>query len=303
MLRNLLLYLSDSQAARQWLTSSPLGRRLAARFIAGETMADALRVVRQLNDEGFVATLDYLGENVREPRQAAEAADVYLNLLDRLAEEKAQSHVSVKLTQLGLALREDLARAYLARIVQRASLHKIFVRIDMEGSACTESTLRILRQIDAARDTLGVAIQAYLNRSEKDIEDLIRERVRVRLVKGAYKEPPDIAFPSKTEVDRNFARLMRKLLASGEYHAIATHDSRMIAATEAYARELGLGHDRFEFQMLYGIRRQLQRQLRARSYTVRVYVPFGRQWYGYLTRRLAERPANLLFLVRNLFRG
>jgi proline dehydrogenase len=276
---------------------------MAARFIAGEHLEDAIRVVRRLNAEGFDATLDYLGESVREPAEADEASDAYLHLLDRLAEENVRSHISVKLTQLGLAVNEDLAEAHLTKIVQRATTHKTFVRIDMEGSAYTERTLRILRRLEAPRDVLGAVIQACLYRSEKDVENLVAQAVRVRLVKGAYKEPPEIAYPRKADVDANFVLLMKRLLGSGGYHAIATHDPKMIAATEAYARELGLRTNRFEFQMLYGIRRQLQRQLLRRGYRVRIYVPYGHHWYSYFMRRLAERPANLLFLLRNVIRA
>ncbi len=303
MLRSLLLYLSEREAPRRLLSSTELGQRLALRFIAGEKLQDALRVVRRLNTEGFVVTLDYLGESVREPNQAQEAAGVYLRLLDHLAAEKLRSHLSVKLTQLGLAIHEDLAQTHLANIVQRAAGYNIFVRFDMENSAYTESTLRILRTLNAPRDALGAVIQACLYRSETDIDHLIAQGIRVRLVKGAYKEPPEIAYPRKADVDANYLRLMKKLLASGGYHAIATHDTRIIHATQSYAREIGLPPSAFEFQMLYGIRRQYQKELLQQGYTVRIYVPFGQQWYSYLMRRLAERPANLLFLLRNLFRG
>ncbi len=303
MLRTILLYLSERDGPRKLLTSTAAGRRLAARFIAGEDLEDAIRVVHGLNAEGFDATLDYLGESVREPATASAASGAYLRLLDRLGEEKLRANISIKLTQLGLAIHEDLAQAHLLEIIQRAMAHKIFVRIDMEGSAYTESTLRILRHCDAPREALGAVIQAALYRSAKDLEDLLARGVRVRLVKGAYKEPAEIAYPRQADVDANFVRLMKRLLESGGYHAIATHDSEMIAATEAFACERGLGPDRFEFQMLYGIRRQLQRQLLRRGGRVRIYVPYGRQWYSYFMRRLAERPANLLFLLRNIFRA
>ncbi len=303
MLRSFLLYLSERQAPKKLLTSSSLGRRLAERFIAGETLEDALAVVRRLNQNGFGVTLDYLGESVREPSAAEEACRVYIEILDRLAAEGLGSHVSVKLTQLGMAIDERLAERHLQAIAERARAHSNFVRIDMEGSPYTDCTLRILRDVSAPRDVLGVAIQAYLYRSERDVEDLLKCAVRIRLVKGAYKEPPEVAFPHKQDVDKNYLKLMERLLSSGIYHAIATHDARMISGALHFARAHGLGADRFEFQMLYGIRRQLQRDLLRQGYRVRVYVPYGRQWYAYFMRRLAERPANLIFLLRNLFRS
>lgn len=303
MLRSLLLYLSDREAPRNFLTQHHLGRRLAARFIAGEELADAFRVIRRLNTEGFTVTLDYLGESVHEAAEAEEACRVYLNLLDRLAVEGLDSHVSVKLTQLGLAIDEALAERNLRLIAAAAARHQNFVRVDMEGSAFTESTLRLFRAIDAPANVLGIALQAYLYRTEKDVEELVKGGSRIRLVKGAYKEPPEIAFPRKPDVDANFQRLQETLLASGIYHAIATHDESLIVAAEEYARAHDIGPDRFEFQLLYGIRRQLQRDLVRQGWRVRIYVPYGRQWYAYFMRRLAERPGNLLFLMRNLLRA
>jgi proline dehydrogenase len=303
MLRSLLLYLSEREAPKNLLLGSSWGRRLAARFIAGETLEDAMRAVRQLTAEGFSVTLDYLGESVHQARQAEEACQVYLSILERLVAEGLQSHISLKLTQLGLAIDEELARRHVAAICQRAADYRNFVRIDMESSAYTEATLRTFRGVQAPREVLGIVIQSYLYRSAKDVEELLECGGRIRLCKGAYKEPPQVAFPRKADVDRNFVRLMEKLLLSGHYQAIATHDPRMIAATQAFARAHGIGADGFEFQMLYGIRRQLQRDLLRQGYRVRVYVPFGKQWYPYFMRRLAERPANLLFLLRNLLRG
>lgn len=303
MLRSFLLYLSDRRLPKQFLTGRALGRRLARRFIAGETWQDALGAVGKLNVRGFDATLDYLGESVRQAAAAEEACQVYLGLLDRLAAEQLRSHVSIKLTQLGLDIDEGLARRNVESICERARRRRNFVRIDMEGSAYTERTLRLFRRVNAPRDVLGVVIQSYLRRSELDVDELVKFGARIRLVKGAYKEPPEIAFPDKTDVDRNFLRLAEKLLRSRGHHAIATHDPRMIAGAKACARRLGLGPDQFEFQLLYGIRRPLQRALRRQGYCVRVYVPYGKQWYSYFMRRLAERPANLIFLMRNLFRG
>ena len=303
MLRSLLLYLSEKEAPKKILTGHSWGRRLAGRFIAGDTLEDAVRAVRALNAEGFDATLDCLGESVHDAAAAKEACEVYLGVLDRLAAERLRSNVSIKLTQLGLAIDERLTLQHLAALVERAKKDTNFIRIDMESSAYTESTLRVFRQINAPREVLGIVIQSYLRRSEQDVADLVKRGARIRLVKGAYQEPPDLAFPRKVDVDANFVKLMKMMLASDAYHAIATHDDRMIAATLDFARERGLAADHFEFQMLYGIRRQLQRDLLKQGFRVRVYVPYGKQWYAYFMRRLAERPANLIFLLRNFFRA
>jgi proline dehydrogenase len=302
MLRSLLLYLSEREGPKKLITGNPLGRRLASRFIAGEELVDALRVIRRLKSEGFTVTLDYLGESVREAAAAEAACQTYLNVFDRLAAEGLDSHVSVKLTQLGLAIDEGLARRNLGHLVESAARHHNFVRVDMEGSAFTEATLRVFCSVDAPRDVMGIAIQSYLLRAVADVDELLKRGVRIRLVKGAYKEPPDVAFAHKRDVDRNYQELTEKLLASGIYHAIATHDERLIEFTERLALARRISPDDFEFQMLYGIRRQLQRTLIRRGWRVRLYVPFGREWYAYFMRRLAERPANLFFLMRNLFR-
>lgn len=303
MLRTSLLYLSERENLKRLLTKSSLGRRMAARFIAGENLEEAVAAVRQLNSEGFEVTLDFLGESVHAAAEAENACQVYLGILDRLEKEGLRSHISIKPTQLGLALDEALASRLLGTLAERAALHHNFVRMDMEGSAHVESTLRVFHRLNAPRDAMGVVIQSYLYRSEKDVDELVACGARVRLVKGAYQEPPDIAFPRKADVDANFVKLMEKLLASGGYHAIATHDPRMIAATQTCARDRGLKPEQFEFQMLYGIRRQLQRGLLREGYRVRIYVPYGKEWYPYFMRRLAERPANLFFLIRNFFRG
>jgi proline dehydrogenase len=303
MLRSLLLYLSEKEAPKKLLTGHTWGRRLAARFIAGESLEDAVRAVRALNAEGFEATLDCLGESVHDASAAKEACEVYLAVLDRLAAERLRSHVSIKLTQLGLAIDEALTLRHLAALTERAQKLGNFIRIDMESSAYTESTLRVFRQLNAPRETLGMVIQSYLRRSEQDVADLVKCGARIRLVKGAYQEPAEIAFPHKSDVDANFVKLMKRMLSSDIFHAIATHDDRMIAATIAFARERSLAADRFEFQMLYGIRRQLQRDLLKQGWRVRVYVPYGKQWYAYFMRRLGERPANLIFLLRNFFRA
>jgi proline dehydrogenase len=302
MLRPFLLYLSEKQTPKKILTGHALGRRMAARFIAGEELEDALNVVRRLNAEGFMVTLDLLGESVQEAAEAEAACQAYVHLLDRLAVEGLNSHVSVKLTQLGLAIDEGLACRHLNAICECAVKYHNFVRVDMEGSAFTEATLRVFRTASVPRDVAGIVIQSYLYRSDKDVEELLRCGACIRLVKGAYDEPREIAYRHKRDVDRSFSRLMAMMLSSGIYHAIATHDERLIAAAQEYARAHGIPPERYEFQLLYGIRRDLQRDLLRQGERVRLYVPYGRQWYAYFMRRLAERPANVLFLLRNLFR-
>jgi proline dehydrogenase len=276
---------------------------MAARFIAGEELEDALQVVRRLNAEGFMVTLDLLGESVQEAAEAEAACRAYVHILDRLAGEGLNSHVSVKLTQLGLAIDEGLACRHLNSICECAAKHHNFVRVDMEGSAFTEVTLRVFRTVNAPRHVAGIVIQSYLYRSDQDVEELLKSGARIRLVKGAYDEPRAIAYPRKRDVDRSFVRLMEMMLSSGIYHAIATHDERLIGAAQEYARAHDISPDNYEFQLLYGIRRHLQRDLLRQGARVRLYVPYGRQWYAYFMRRLAERPANLLFLLRNLFRA
>ncbi|MFB3920684.1 MAG: proline dehydrogenase family protein [Terriglobia bacterium] len=302
MLRSLLLFLSERETPKNFLTHSSLGRKLARRYIAGEEIDDAVRAVRELTAQGFAATLDHLGESVNAMRDAEEACQVYLGLLDRLASEGIPSHISIKLTQLGLAIDEASALQHVKSLVERAARYRNFIRIDMEGSAYTDATLRVFRAAKAPSDVLGIVIQSYLYRSEKDVDELLAGGSRIRLCKGAYKEPREVAFPRKADVDANYIKLMQKLLRSGHYQAIATHDDRMIAATREFAAAHRISSDRFEFQMLYGIRRRLQRELLRQGYRVRLYVPYGSQWYPYFMRRLAERPANVFFLMRNLIR-
>ena len=301
MLRSLLLDLSGREFPKKVLSSA--GSRLASRFIAGEKVDDALRVCRKLNADGFAVTMDCLGESVQEGAQAGAACEVYLHLLDRLAGEKLASHVSVKLTQLGLAMDEEMAVRNLRRIAESAAQHGNFVRVDMEGSAYTEATLRVFAAVGAPREVVGIALQAYLRRSASDVEELLKRGARIRLVKGAYQEPAEIAFPQKQDVDRNYLELSRRLLSSGIYHAIATHDERIIDAVREFVQQQGIAPETFEFQMLFGIRRRLQRELLREGWRVRIYVPFGPEWYAYFMRRLAERPANLFFVLRNLFRA
>jgi proline dehydrogenase len=258
-----------------------------------------------VNHQGISATLDSLGENVHFPEEAQHAADIYHRLLDAIEQRHLDANVSVKLTQMGMDLDPELAASIVFGLVEHAAAANTFVRVDMEGSAYTQATIDLvcrLHGMENHRGRVGVVIQAYLRRSAADIERLLAAGIRIRLCKGAYKEPANLAFPDKAEVDANFIRLMQMLLPSGIYHGIATHDEKMIDATCRFAKERGIDPTQFEFQMLYGVRRDLQKSLRAAGYRVRVYIPFGTDWYPYFMRRLAERPANLLFIARNFFR-
>ena len=280
-----------------------MARRLAARFVAGDTFADGLEAGRRINRENIAVTFDRLGESVTSLAEAEVSRDEYLNVLEEISHHHLDANVSIKLTQFGMDISEQACQANAEQLVRRARDRNGFVRIDMESSEYTERTLRIVYDLHAQYKTVGTVIQAYLRRSEKDIEALCRQGVRVRLCKGAYLEPADVAFQAKSEVDRHFVHLMRILLAAGTYPAIATHDEKIIQSAKDFASARNLSRDSFEFQMLYGIRRDLQRRLVAEGYRLRLYVPFGKAWYPYFMRRLAERPANVLFLARNLLRG
>ncbi len=303
ILRRLLLDAAENRRIHEWMAHSSAVRRLSARFVAGETAEDAFASVTRINAANLTASLDYLGESVRQESEALAARDVYLRLLEEIQARRLGANVSVKLTQLGLDISEELCQQLLATIVERAAGYGNFVRVDMEGSPYTERTLNIVCCVHRRFENVGAVIQAYLYRSEKDVERLLAEKIRIRLCKGAYQEPPAIAYPHKRDVDRNYIGLAERLLSSGLYHAMATHDPHIIAHAEDYARRRCVSAGAFEFQMLYGIRRDLQRRLRQEGWGMRVYIPFGGQWFPYLTRRLAERPANLLFVARNLFRG
>jgi proline dehydrogenase len=300
--RSLLLFLSREKRLRSWMETSSVARNLSRRFVAGETLEQALAVSRTLNGEGISVTLDHLGESVTTLDEAAQARDVYLRTLGAIHESGIQGNVSLKLTQFGLDLSAAECRANVEQLVGRAAELGGFVRVDMESSEYTGRTLDLVTSLHARHGAVGTVIQAYLYRSKEDVEKLCAQGIRVRLCKGAYLEPHSVAFPKKEDVDRNYVELMKVLLATGVYPAIATHDEKMIAATKAYAAARKLPRDAFEFQMLYGIRRDLQRQLVAEGYRMRLYVPFGQAWYPYYMRRLAERPANVLFMLRNLFR-
>ena len=284
------------------METSSAAKRLATRFVAGDTLDQAVAVSRRLNSEAITVTLDHLGESVTSLEEAAAARDVYLRTLAAIHDSEIRGNVSLKLTQFGLDFSYDQCLANVEQLVRRADSLESFVRVDMESSEYADRTLELVETLHARYRGVGVVIQSYLYRSKADIEKLCERRIRVRLCKGAYLEPDTVAFPNKEDVDRSFVELMRVLLDRGEYPAIATHDPAMIDATKAYATAKKIGKDAFEFQMLYGIRRDLQDQLVREGYRLRLYVPFGKAWYPYYMRRMAERPANVLFILRNLFK-
>lgn len=305
MLKQSLLFLSENPVARNLVTGSALSRRLAERFVAGDTLDEAVVAARALNEADLLVSLDYLGEAVSSRAEAEAATDVAIRTLERVGAERLRANISLKPTQLGLDLDPDFCRDNVARVLTRAREvapdDPIFVRMDMEASEFTEGTIRLVEELwEVGFRNVGTVLQSYLRRTPDDVERLNRLGARVRLVKGAYQESEEVAFPDKAEVDRHFVEEMKSLLTRGNYPAIATHDEAMIAATRRFAWETGVGKDAFEFQMLYGVRRDLQSRLREEGYTVRIYVPFGDSWYPYLMRRMAERPANLLFVARNV---
>ncbi|HEX5385624.1 MAG TPA: proline dehydrogenase family protein [Gemmatimonadales bacterium] len=301
-MRQGLLWLSEQQRVFDFVRRNGVARRFASRFVAGETVEQGVAAAQALAARGIRASLDLLGESVTAEQQATAARDQYLHLLDREAACGVEVNVSIKLTQMGLDIDEALCAANLTAILERAERAGGFVRIDMEGSDYTQRTLDFYKRRlhDRFGAHCGVVIQAMLRRSAADIDDLIAMRARVRLCKGAYLEPPDVAFPDKADVDRNYHKLMERLLAAGNYPAIATHDEAMLIDARRFTAANDIAADRFEFQMLYGVRRDLQEQLRRGGYRMRVYIPFGTQWYPYLMRRLAERPANIAFMLGNL---
>jgi proline dehydrogenase len=304
MLRTGLLWLSEQPRVFSIIRGNGLARRLASRFVAGETVEAAVAALAQLNAAGIAASLDLLGESVASAAEARAARDIYLETLHRIRRVGADANVSVKLTQMGLAIDERLCVENLRAIIARARDDRSFVRIDMEQSEYTERTLQLFREKlhPEFGNAVGVVLQSYLRRTERDVEDMVALGARVRLCKGAYQEPPSVAFPDKRDVDANYVRCMERLLERGNYPGIATHDTAIIAHAKDFTRRAGIAPQRFEFQMLYGVRRDLQRRLRREGYNVRVYVPFGSHWYPYLMRRLAERPANVVFLLGNIIR-
>jgi len=302
MLRNTLLYLSAQPRIFKFVRNNRVAKSFANRFVAGETLDTALAAVTRLNARGITASLDLLGESVHNEAEARAAGDEYLTMLDRIHQQKADANVSVKLTAMGLDISEELCVAIMHRILQRARDYGTFVRIDMESSEYTQRTLDLFEQrlFPAYRENVGIVLQSYLYRTFADVQHADLLKARVRICKGAYKEPETVAFPAKKDVDSNYVKCMQELMSKGNYPGIATHDEAIIREARRYAKVNDIPPSRFEFQMLYGVRRDLQDKLVRDGYRMRVYVPFGTQWYPYLMRRLAERPANVAFLTGNV---
>ncbi len=305
VLRSAFIALSQNRPLRRFAESSPIGQKLSSRFIAGLHVEDALRAAETLNREGIPVSLDSLGENVYTEQEAQHSADIYHQLLDAIQQRGLQANVSLKLTQMGMDLDPAIARGITSEIADHAAAADSFIRVDMEGTGYTQATIDMTREIHAMPNhagRIGTVMQAYLYRCEQDIRALLADGIRIRLCKGAYKEPPELAFPEKKDVDANYVKLMKVLLTSGVYHGMATHDEAIILETKRFVEENGIDKRSFEFQMLYGVRRDLQHSLVKEGYNMRVYIPFGTEWYPYFMRRLAERPANVLFIAKNLLK-
>lgn len=303
--RAFFIALSESRSIRAFAERTAIGQKLSRRFVAGTTVEDALTATAASNALGLRVSVDNLGENVTNVEEAKESAKLYAQMLEQIAARKLDANVSLKLTHMGLDVDGKLAREIVAGLVDQAVRLGNFVRIDMEGSPYTQKTLDLVREMHrrpGAAGHVGAVIQSYMRRSEKDVEELCAEKIRIRLCKGAYKEPADIAFQAKEEVDANFVKLTKMMLKSGTFHGIATHDEKIIETTKEFARREKIDPGSFEFQMLYGVRRDLQEKLVKEGWGMRVYIPFGTEWYPYLMRRLAERPANAIFILKNLFR-
>ena len=302
MLRNALLYLSAQPTVFKFVRNNGIAKKFARRFVAGETAEEALDAVKALNAKGITASLDLLGESVHNEAEARASGRDYIRLLDQIRERNLDANVSVKLTAMGLDISEELCISIMHEVLDRARQHHSFVRLDMESSEYTERTLRLFEQrlYPAYPENVGIVLQSYLYRTAADVERAMQLKCRVRLCKGAYKEPPTVAYPDKADVDANYVRCMQDLMRHGNYPGLATHDEAIIRHAKKFAAEEKIPPDRYEFQMLYGVRRDLQEQLVAEGYRMRVYVPFGTQWYPYLMRRLAERPANLAFIAGNI---
>jgi proline dehydrogenase len=302
VLRDTLLYLAQNDNLRNFVITNRATRSLSRRFVAGEALGEVIEATRVLNQRGLHVSLDHLGENVSDDREARSATQDFITALDTIKQAGIDANISIKLTALGLDISQQLCEENVCRLLEHAHKYSIFVRIDMEGSAYTDQTIDITLRMHEQFEHVGTVIQSCLYRSKKDVEQLIAQGVRVRLVKGAYKEPRTIAMQEKKDVDHSFVQLMMMLLLRGNYPAIATHDEAIINATCKYARDHGISKEAFEFQMLYGIRRDLQEKLVKQGYNMRIYVPYGSQWYPYLMRRMAERPSNLMFVMSNALR-
>lgn len=308
MLRTFFVRLSENRSLRSFAEQSAIGRRVSGRFVAGTEIADAVRVTQTVNRAGMSVSIDNLGENVTNPDEARHSAELYQQILGAIAGKQLNANISLKLTHMGLDVDEGLARELVGGLVAKAASMTPpgFVRVDMEGSPYTQRTLDLvheLHRMPGNGNSVGTVIQAYMKRSESDVEKLLAEGIRIRLCKGAYKEPSNIAFESKADVDANYIKLMKILMKSGVYHGMATHDENIIREAQAFARKEKIARDSFEFQMLYGIRRDLQQSLVRDGWRMRVYIPFGTEWYPYFMRRLGERPANVFFIARNLLRA
>jgi proline dehydrogenase len=308
MLRTFFVRLSENPSLRNFAERSSLGRRVSDRFVAGTEIADAVRATQAVNRAGMSVSIDNLGENVTNPDEARLSAQLYHQILDAIVANELNANISLKLTHMGLDVDEKLARDIVSGLVAKAASMSPpgFVRVDMEGSPYTQRTLDFvheLHRMPGNASSVGTVIQSYLKRSESDVEKLLAESIRIRLCKGAYKEPAEIAFPAKSDVDANYVKLMKILMKSGIYHGLATHDERIIREVQAFATREKLSRNSFEFQMLFGIRRDLQQRLVREGWRLRVYIPFGSEWYPYFMRRLGERPANVLFIARNLLRS
>src|SRR5690349_2013699 len=303
--RSALIWLSRQEGLKEFATRFSLFKKLTTRFVAGETIDDAVSYIRQLNAENCTASFDHLNESVGSEAEAEKEVSEYLNILGKISETKIRSNVSIKLTQFGLGLDPELAYRNARRVVAEARSRNNFVRVDMEDSTVTEVTLDIFKRLrsEFELNDVGIVLQSYLRRTYADAQELVKLPARIRICKGAYNEPPEVAFPDKKDVDANYVKVMQLLLGSGTYHGIATHDPKMIDATVDFVKREGIGKEKFEFQMLFGIRRDLQRQLARDGYNVRIYVPYGKHWYPYFMRRLAERPANVWFVMKNMFKG
>ena len=305
MLRSALIYLSRQEGLKDFATRFAPFKRLTTRFVAGETIEEAIAAIRELNADGCSASFDHLNESVANATEAEGEVKEYLRILQLIDETKISSNVSIKLTQFGLELDPELAYQNARAIVEDAAKRGNFVRVDMEGSTVTQQTIDIFKRLRAefGLNDVGIVLQSYLYRTLADAQQMVTLPARVRICKGAYNEPPEVAFPEKKDVDDNYIKVMQLLLSSGIYHGIATHDPKMIDATVDFVKRNGISKHAFEFQMLYGVRRDLQRQLAKAGYNMRVYVPYGKHWYPYFMRRLAERPANIWFVMKNMLKG
>jgi proline dehydrogenase len=303
--RNALLYLSRREGLKDFATRFRFFKKMTTRFVAGDDIEEAINAIREINAKNCTASFDHLNESVASASETEEEVREYLQILSRIDDTGIRSNVSIKLTQFGLEIDPELAYRNARRVVEDAARRGNFVRVDMEASHVTQATIDVFKRLRAefGLNDVGIVLQSYLRRTYDDVEEMLKIPARIRICKGAYNEPPEVAFADKKDVDENYVRVMKRLLSSGIYHGIATHDPKMIEATINYAESEGIGREAFEFQMLYGIRRDLQMQLARDGYNMRVYVPYGKHWYPYFMRRLAERPANIWFVMKNMFKG